>query len=188
MGETLYIKNMVCGRCVAAVEQAFAEMGIYPVLVELGCVRLSEPLDSGRKARLKTVLERLGFSLLEEHNSQLVAQVKGAVIEFVRSVQSERRDNLSDYLSHRLSRDYSSISKLFSETCGVTLEKFFIAQKIEYVKELLAYGELSLSEIADRLGYSSAAYLSSQFKRVTGMTPGKFRNLPEKQRLPLDSL
>lgn len=188
MGETLYIKNMVCGRCVAAVEQALAELEIYPVSVELGCVRLSETLAPERRARLSAALERLGFSLLEEHNSQVVAYVKGAVIEFVRSELSERRDNLSDYLSHRLSRDYSSISKLFSETCGITLEKFFIAQKIEYVKELLAYGELSLSEIADRLGYSSTAYLSSQFKRVTGMTPGEFRNLPEKKRLPLDSL
>ncbi|MBO8438798.1 MAG: helix-turn-helix domain-containing protein [Bacteroidetes bacterium] len=187
MEETLYIKNMVCGRCVAAVEKALAEQGIVPVSVELGVVRLSEPLNPDYRERLRGELERLGFSLLEEYNAQLVAHVKGAVIEYARGVPAAHRDNLSEFLSHRINRDYSFISKLFSETCGITVEKFLIAQRVEYVKELLSYGELSLGEIADRLGYSSAAYLSSQFKRVTGMTPGEFRNLPVKERRPLDS-
>lgn len=187
MEETLYVKNMVCGRCIAAVGRVFEELGVIPVSVELGCVRLSQPLEPVQRERLKMLLEQLGFSLLEEHGTQLVAQVKSLVIEFVRGACSGQRDNLSDYLSQRLNRDYSSVSKLFSEMCGITVEKFLIAQRIEYVKELIAYGELSLGEIADRLGYSSTAYMSSQFKRVTGMTPGEFRSLPVKERRPLDS-
>lgn len=188
MGETLYVKNMVCGRCIAAVRALFEELGIVPVSVELGSVRLAGELDPASREALRGSLEKAGFSLLEDPDSQLAARVKCAVIEYVRDGSSGYRDNLSDYLSHRLNRDYSSLSRHFSEICGMTVEKFFIAQKIEYVKELIEYGELSLADIACRLGYSSTAYLSSQFKHVTGMTPGEFRNLPEKKRRPIDTI
>ena len=188
MEEVFYIKNMVCRRCVDTVRRIFGQLGVTPVSVDLGCVRLSVPLDPDRKGMLKELLGQNGFSLLEEPHSQLAACIKGAVIDYVRGDEQVHRDKMSDYISQRLNRDYSSLSKLFSEVCGITVEKFFIAQRIEYVKELLEYGEMSLSEIACRLGYSSAAYLSSQFKNVTGMTPGEFRSMPVKKRRPLDSI
>lgn len=172
MAETLYIKNMVCDRCIMAVRAVLTRCcGIEPLAVELGEVRLPRPLTEPEHETLRRELEDLGFELLEDRRQQLVARLRGAVIELVRHPEGVRRERLSDWLVRRLGHDYDSLSRLFSEVTGTTLEKYLIAQKIEYAKELLIYDELSLAEIADRLGYSSGAYLSAQFKSVTGMTP-----------------
>ena len=173
MAETLYIKNMVCDRCIMAVRAVLTRCcGIEPLAVELGEVRLPRPLTEQEHETLRRELEDLGFELLEDRRQQLVARLRGAVIELVRHPEG----------------DYDSLSRLFSEVTGTTLEKYLIAQKIEYAKELLIYDELSLAEIADRLGYSSGAYLSAQFKSVTGMTPSHFRRLRIRTRRPLDRL
>lgn len=118
----------------------------------------------------------------------MVEQVKDAIIELVHYSDSSLKVNLSDYLAGKFNRDYSVLSKLFSEITHTTIEKYLIAQKIERAKELLVYGELSLNEIADKLNYSSAAYLSAQFKRITGLTPGYFKKLKENKRKPLDEV
>lgn len=189
MAETLYIKNMVCDRCIMAVRAVLTRCcGIEPLAVELGEVRLPRPLTEPEHETLRRELEDLGFELLEDRRQQLVARLRGAVIELVRHPEGDRRERLSDWLVRRLGHDYDSLSRLFSEVTGTTLEKYLIAQKIEYAKELLIYDELSLAEIADRLGYSSGAYLSAQFKSMTGMTPSRFRRLRIRTRRPLDRL
>lgn len=187
-GTTLSIKNMVCPRCIMAVEQVLARLGLTPLHVELGKAVVRETPDEAMLARLRTELEALGFELLDDRRMQLIEQVRNAVIELVHYRDSELRTNLSDYLTARLHHDYSALSKLFSEVTGTTIEKYFIAQKIERVKELLVYDELSLGEIAARLNYSSTAHLSAQFKSVTGMTPTRFKQEKRNLRRTLDSV
>ena len=185
---TLHIKNMVCPRCIMAVRQCLADAGLQPLSVGLGTAVLAQSPAPDALERLRTGLEALGFELLDDPRLQLVEQLKNAVIEQVHYADREPLENLSDYLSRRFHREYSALSKLFSEQTGTTLERYAIAQKIERAKELLAYGELNLNEIADRLGYSSAAYLSTQFKAVTGLTPTAYRQARDKGRKPLDTL
>lgn len=185
---TLRIKNMVCPRCIAAVRQCLSGLGVAPLVVELGEATVPAPLDDGLRRRIGEELEKLGFELLDNPRAKVVEQIKNAVVQLVHYREEPLSVNLSQYLSDHLHRDYSQLSKLFSETTGTTIEKYFIAQKIERAKELLVYGELTLTEIADRLGYSSAAYLSTQFKQVTGLTPSYFRRLKENERKGLDEI
>ena len=176
--EPIYIRNMVCDRCRMVVRELFAELGIEPRSVELGVVRTAAPVAEELRKRLGERLRELGFELLDETE----------IIRLVHRDNGALRVNLSDRLSEITRHEYSQISKLFSETTGTTVEKYFIAQKIERVKELLAYGELSLGEIADLMNYSSAAHLSAQFKSLTGMTPTRFREQSEGDRKPLDKV
>lgn len=185
---TLYIKNMVCNRCIMAVRSQLEDLGLHPVSVELGIVVLPGKLTEESYRAIKASLEPLGFELLDDKKSQLTEQIKDAIIQLVHYSDSNLKVNLSDYLVEKFHRDYGTMSKLFSETTQTTIEKYFIAQKIERAKELLVYGELSLNEIADQLNYSSAAYLSAQFKSVTGLTPSYFRKIKENKRKPLDKV
>lgn len=184
----IHIKHMVCPRCIMAVRGVLQDIGLIPISVELGTVSLSEKPDAGMLGQLRKGLEALGFELLDNPHAQLVEQIKNIIIELVHYGNEPLRVNLSDYLTDRLHRDYSGLSKLFSETTGTTIEKYFIAQKIERAKELLVYGELTLDEIADLLGYSGAAYLSTRFKQETGLTPGYFRKLKGHKRKGLDEV
>ncbi|MDO4165293.1 MAG: helix-turn-helix domain-containing protein [Bacteroides sp.] len=185
---TLRIKNMVCNRCIMAVRELLEKHGLHPLSVELGTATVQEEIDSPLLATLRSNLEALGFELIDDQKSLLIEQIKKAIIELVHYNEDGLTTNLSDYLSSRLNRDYSTLSKLFSEATHTTIEKYLIAQKIERAKELLAYGELSMSEIADRLNYSSTAYLSTQFKSLTGLTPSQFRSIKENRRKPLDEV
>lgn len=185
--ETLYIKNMVCDRCIAAVRDVLRRCGVEPVSVALGEALLPQPCGGTLRTAIRRELEALGFELLEDRRLQLVERIRTAVVRLVHHNDgTPPRERLSDYLTRQLGHDYSALSKLFSEVSGTTIEKYFIAQKIERAKELLRYDELSLSQIADSLGYSSAAYLSAQFKSVTGMTPSRFRQQRAAVRRPLD--
>lgn len=184
----LHIKNMVCPRCIMAVRQCLENLGLHPQSVELGTVLLEEPLTDELHHRIEKALAPLGFELLDNPRAQLVEQIKTLLIDWVHYHNEPPKSNLSQYLADQLHRDYSFLSKLFSETTGTTIEKYFIAQKIERAKELIVYGELSLNEIADKLGYSSVAYLSSQFKSVTGLTPSYFKKLKENRRKALDEI
>lgn len=185
---TLYIKNMVCDRCKMAVEQTLRGMGLRPVAVDLGVVTVSGVLTDGVRLRLDEALGKLGFSLLRDRQQQTIDRIKSAIIELVHYRGTKPELNLSAYLSGRLGSDYSALSKLFSEFTGITIERYFILQRVERVKELLFYGEMSLSEIALALNYSSAAYLSAQFKATTGMTPSQFKALKGGRLKSLDSL
>lgn len=184
----LYIKNMVCDRCKMAVEHELRNLGLTPIKVELGVVCVKEEVDSECRAKIRAGLEALGFELLEDRQQQTVDRIKSLIIELVHYRNNRSGTNLSAYLSEQLGSDYSALSKLFSENTGMTIEKFFILQKTERIKELLFYGEMSLSEIADMMNYSSVAYLSTQFKNITGMTPSQFKALKEKNLTQLDKL
>lgn len=184
----LYIRNMVCPRCIRAVEGLLQEQGIRPLDVQLGEVTLATKLTSSQKQQLGEALEALGFELIDSQRVRLIEQLKNRIIELVHRHDGALRTNLSDDLSEHLHHDYHYLSHLFSEVEGTTVEKYFIAQKIERVKELLVYDELTLSEIADRLHYSSVAHLSAQFKKVTGLTPSHFKQIGARKRKPLDGV
>jgi AraC-like DNA-binding protein len=184
----LHIKNMVCDRCVAAVREVLENNGQTVVQIGLGEATLSDEVSKSVRLRIDKQLQEIGFALLDDKKSQLVEQIRTAIIERVHGAGQKQDVNLSEYLKERLGYDYHYLSSRFSEMEGVTIEKYYIAQRIERVKELLIYDELSLAQIAGELNYSSAAYMSNQFKQLTGMTPGEFKRLRQKLRLPLDKV
>lgn len=184
----LYLKNMVCNRCKMVVRSELEKQGLNVLSVELGEAEIAEVLSLAQKQALNEALLPLGFEVIDDKKSRLIEHIKNLIIELVHQKDSELTTNLSDFLSSRLHYEYSYLSKLFSEVEGVSIEKYFIAQKIERVKELLVYDELSLSEIAFQLHYSSVAHLSNQFKKVTGLTPSYFKNLKSDKRKPLDEV
>lgn len=184
----IYIKNMVCSRCEMAVRTLFDEMKISVLSIKLGEVELSKTLENLEKKQLSEKLKALGFELLDDKISKTIERIKNRIIDLVHHQNEQLKINLSSYLSEDLNQDYSALSNLFSETEGITIEHYFIAQKIERVKELLIYNELSLSEIAFQLNYSSVAHLSNQFKKTTGITPTQFKQLKEKKRKQIDDL
>ncbi|WP_432264701.1 helix-turn-helix domain-containing protein [Autumnicola patrickiae] len=184
----LYIKNMVCNRCVMVVQSQLENLGLPPVSVELGEVEIQDDLNEDGKEALNKVLNEVGFELINDKKSRWIEQIKKAVIELIYLKEEQLKTNLSTYIAEKLNHDYSYLSNLFSEVQGITIEQYYIAQKIEKVKELLVYDELSLSEIANKLNYSSVSHLSKQFKKVTGLTPSYFRKVKEKKRKPIDEL
>ena len=179
---------MVCPRCIAAVRSLLEEENLPVKTVELGKAVVNADVSSNQKDNIKNKLIQQGFELLDDRKTIICGQIKNAVIEFVHYQEDNMNINLSDFIVSKLHQDYSSLSKLFSEEEHTTIEKYFIAQKIEKIKELLSYGELTLNEIAFKLNYSSSAYLSSQFKSVTGMTPSQYKSSANKNRKPLDSI
>ncbi len=179
---------MVCSRCEMAVRTLFDEMKISVLSIKLGEVELSKTLENLEKKQLSEKLKSLGFELLDDKISKTIERIKNRIIDLVHHQNEQLKINLSSYLSEDLNQDYSALSNLFSETEGITIEHYFIAQKIERVKELLIYNELSLSEIAFQLNYSSVAHLSNQFKKTTGITPTQFKQLKEKKRKQIDDL
>lgn len=186
--EKLFIKNMVCNRCILVVKNELEGLGLHPTEVKLGEVRLPEAVPASTKSAISAALEPLGFQLIDDRRSQLIESIKSAIIALVHQEDQTLKTNLSDYLSEKLNQEYSYLSSLYSEVEGTTIEKYYIAQRIERVKELLVYDEWSLSEIASRLNYSSVAYLSNQFKKVTGLTPSYFKKIRADRRLPLDEV
>ncbi len=178
---------MVCPRCIMVVESTLVKLSIPFVTIDLGEVTLEQPLSSELRSQLETELQKIGFQLIDEKKDRLVEQVKVLLVKLIYD-NVELKVNLSDYLSDKLSMDYTYISNQFSEMEKTTIEKYFIAQKIERVKELLRYDEMSLSEIAFQLNYSSVAHLSGQFKRVTGLTPSQFKQKGDLQRRPIDQV
>ena len=179
---------MVCNRCIMVVNDIFRQLGIVPVSVTLGEVVLAEEPDGDKWNEIIKRLQSVGFELIDNKRMLLIEQVKRTIIELVHRDNNELKKNLSEYISDSLRHDYTYISNLFSEIENTTIEKYFIAQKIERVKELLVYGELNLNEIADMLNYSSAAHLSAQFKKITGLTPSHFKQVKENKRKPLDKV
>jgi AraC family transcriptional regulator len=172
-----YVKNMVCNRCILVVKQELVKMNLQPLHVGMGEVELKEPLKETQKEQLDQKLKALGFELLDDKKQKLIEKIKTLIIQKVQQHELEEHFSISDFLAKNLLKDYSSISRLFSEVEGITIEQFFILQKLEKVKEWLIYNEYSLSEIAWKLGYSSVAHLSAQFKKITGLTPSAFRKM-----------
>ena len=173
----LYIKNMVCDRCRMAVEQIFRRNDLAFDHIELGKVYLHETPTADRLSHLRHDLEQVGFELIDDQRSVLVEQIRTAVLDYVGDRALMVKWKLSAYLSDRLAKSYTLLSSAFSAARGMTIERFFILQKVERAKELLIYDELTMSEIAFRLNYSSPAHLSGQFKQVTGLSPSEFKRL-----------
>lgn len=186
--EKIFIKNMVCRRCIIIVSNIFRENGITPLDVELGTVTLPEPLPAEKMKIVKGQLEEYGFEILDDRRMRIIEQIRTGVIEYIRNPEISEKVNLSEYLQGKCHKEYSALSKLFSEMKGISIERYQIAQKIELVKELLIYDELNISEIADRLHYSSTAHLSAQFKSVTGISPTQFKKAKERRLNPLDEI
>ncbi len=184
----VFIKNMVCNRCIMVVQHEMDKLGLEVKNIKLGEVTLKNALTDKENTALDNALTPLGFERISDKKSRIIEKIKNIIIDLVHYHDSDIKNNLSDILSNALHHDYSYLSNLFSEVEGVTIEKYFIAQKIEKVKELLVYDELSLSEVADRLNYSSVAYLSNQFKKVTGFTPSHFKKIGKDKRKPLDEV
>ncbi len=178
---------MVCDRCISAVRTELNSLGLEIERIQLGEVDVitNTPLDL---ELIGTRLQSQGFELIDDQKSQLINRLKSSIIEEIRTDQPHRKanENFSSFLENELDTDYTQLSKTFSLLEGRTIEKYIIAQKIEYVKELLMYNELSLSEIAWKLDYSSVQYLSNQFKKATGLTPSSFKGLKEGKRKTLD--
>ncbi len=180
---------MVCDRCVMAVENELKKAGIPYETVELGEVTLPARPEAQKLELFRGSIADLGFELIEDKNARIISAIKNAVIEFVRTVPpKQKKIKFSVYLSEKLNKDYNYLSNFFSSIEGTTIEHFLIHHKIERVKELLVYDELTLSEIAHELGYSSVQHLSNQFKKVTGLTPSHFKKIGENKRKPLDKV
>ena len=186
----IFIKNMVCDRCKLVIKSIFQDLHLSPLSVEMGEVDFGEKILSAAQIReIDKAITPFGFELIDDRKGRLVEKIKKSIIDLIRNRDEESTVKLSDYLQQQMHRDYSSLSHLFSSLEGTTIEQYLINQKIEKIKELIIYDELNLGQIAARLGYSSLAHLSGQFKKVTGLTPSHFKRLRDsRQRLPLDKL
>lgn len=179
---------MVCPRCVMSVEGILKDNGLPYQSVRLGEVDFEKALTAEQLKHLDAGLQKVGFEILDGQKKKLIEKIKTFLIQKVQSGDIEEHFSLSETLSKELHKEYTQLSRLFPEVEGITIEQFFILQKVEKVKEWLVYDELTLSEIAWKLGYSSVAHLSSQFKKLTGLTPSHFKTLGNKSRKSLDKI
>lgn len=179
---------MVCNRCIMVVKSELQKLGLHPIAVVLGEVEIVENDISKVKALLLKNLHSLGFDLIDDKKSKIIEKIKTLIVDIVHHKNNKLATNLSQYLAQHILQDYTTISKLFAEVEGTTIEKYFILQKVEKIKELMLYNELSLSEIAFQLNYSSAAHLSNQFKRVTGFSPSHFKQIKANKRKQIDNV
>jgi AraC family transcriptional regulator len=179
---------MVCNRCIMVVQQEFGKAGIKPLQVNMGEVQLTEELTEKQLADINNRLTNLGFEILDTRKQKIIEKIKSLLISTVQSGEVEEHFSITDFLSKKLNKEYTQVSRLFSEVESITIEQYFILQKIEKVKEWLLYKELTLSEISWKLGYSSASHLSAQFKKITGLTPSQFKKTGITQRKSLDEV
>lgn len=189
MNAQLHIKNMVCNRCIKVVKDEFEKLDLKIETIELGKVCISSQLNEAKLSEIREMLDENGFELIDDKKSKLIDRIKTLVINMIHYQKEVSVSiNSSDFISREIGYDYSYLSNLFSSVEGITIEKYIINQKIEKVKELLFYNELTLNEIAIQLGYSSVQHLSNQFKKITGFTPSHFKKLKENKRKPLDEV
>lgn len=186
--EELHIKNMVCPRCEMVVKDTLEGLGLTVHEVELGRAVVEKPAAISQE-EINEGLQKYGFELLEGRSRRLVEQIKTLIIKYIQETEdAEEAPKISEYLSGNLNQNYPALSSEFSRTEKITIEKYLIHLKIERVKELLSYGELTLSEIAYKLNYSSVAYLSNQFKQITGMSVTDYKKARDSFRRPLDGI
>ena len=173
----LYIKNMVCSRCKIIVKAELDKIGVQYVTVELGEVNTTKKITSLQRTRLYDALQLSGLELIDDKKNDLIEKLKRAIVDLEHYSDEDLKTNFTDYISLRVNDNFISLNTLFAEIEGITIEKYIIRHKIERVKELLVYDDLNLTEIALKMHYSSMVQLSSQFKRITGLTPSHFRQL-----------
>lgn len=186
----LFIKNMVCPRCIKVVREELEKLDVKIISITLGEVETEVSINELPLDKISVILEENGFELIDDKNARVIEKIKSEIISIIQEYEEEdlTKVNLSNYLSEKLNKDYSYLSSLFSKTEGITIEHFVIMQKIEKVKEFLKYDELTLSEIAYKLGYSSVQHLSRQFKKNTGLTASEFKDNLSVRRKSIDSI
>ena len=173
---------MVSNRCKLAVRDELKKLGLHFIVVELGEVEIMENISMEKREMLKKGLLDSGLELMDDKRAILIERIKNIIIQMIHHSEEVIKVNFSDYLSEKLSHNYTYLANLFSEVQGTTIEQFIISHKIERIKELMIYGELNITEIAWKMNYSSVAHLSSQFKKVTGLSPSHFKQLKDKRR------
>lgn len=188
--KTLHIKNMVCNRCIKVVREEMEKQQYSVEKIELGEIIITGDKDKFEIDKIKRALEENGFELIDSRNAKIIERVKILIIKLIHYnfKESLSRINIHNEIENEAGLSYQYVSSLFSSMEGITIEKFIIHQKIEKVKELIVYDELTLSEISFRLGYSSVQHLSNQFKKVTGLSPSYFKKIKSKKRKPLDKI
>jgi AraC-like DNA-binding protein len=164
------------------------KLGLTFKYVKIGEADLTNTITAEQLKMLQIGLKKTGLLLMDDQKSVLVEKIKNLIIELVHYTDDQIKVNLSNYIGDKLNHNYTYLANLFSEVKGITIERFYLAHKIERVKELLVYDELNLTEIADKMHYSSVAHLSNQFKKMTGLTPTHFKNLKNKRRQTLESV
>jgi AraC-like DNA-binding protein len=179
---------MVSNRCKMVVKEELRKLGLHFIVVDLGEVEIMENISVEQREQMKTALLISGFELMDDKKAILIEKIKTAIIEMVHHSDEDIKINFSDYLSEKLSHNYTYLANLFSEVQGISIEHFIIAHKIERIKELIIYDELNITEIAWKMNYSSVAHLSNQFKKVTGLTPSHFRQLKDKRRRSIEEI
>jgi AraC-like DNA-binding protein len=179
---------MVSDRCKKAVKVELRKLGLHFIVVELGEVEIMEDISAEQRLQLKMALIETGLELMDDKRALLIEKIKNAIIETIYHSDEKVKMNISGYLSEMLKFEYTFLSNLFSEVQGTTIEQFIIFHKIERIKELIIYDEMSVTDIAWKMNYSSVAHLSNQFKKVTGLTPSHFKQLKDKRRIPIDEV
>ncbi|MFI0491615.1 helix-turn-helix domain-containing protein [Flavobacterium sp.] len=179
---------MVSNRCKMAVKEELKKLGLHFIVVDLGEVEIMENISMEKRELLKTNLHNSGLELMDDRKAMLIEKIKTVIIEMVHHSDEIIKVNFSGYLSEKMNHDYTYLSNLFSEVQGTTIEHFIISHKIERIKELIIYGEHNITEIAWKMGYSSVAHLSSQFKKTTGLSPSHFKQLKDKRRSPIEDI
>lgn len=179
---------MVSVRCKMIVKSELQKLGLKHAVVGLGEVEVNEPIIAEKRQQLKEALLKFGLELMDDKKAILIDKIKQVIIEMVHYASEMPKTSSSEYISRKLNYNYTYLANLFSEVTGVTIENFIISHKIEKVKELLLYDELTLTQISYKLNYSSVAHLSNQFKKVTGLTPTFFKKLKDKKRVTLDKV
>ena len=179
---------MVSNRCKLAVRDELKKLGLHFIVVDLGEVEIMENLTSEKRELLKRGLLDSGLELMDDKKAILIEKIKNIIIQMIHHSEETIKVNFSDYLSEKLDHNYTYLANMFSEVQGITIEHFIISHKIERIKELMIYGEFNITEIAWKMGYSSVAHLSSQFKKVTGLSPSHFKQLKDKRRSPLEEI
>lgn len=179
---------MVSNRCKIVVKEALKKLGLHFIVVDLGEVEIMENILEEQRTQLKLALLNSGLELMDDKRAMLIEKIKNVIIEMVHHSDEAMKINFSDFLSEKLDYNYPYLASLFSEVQGTTIEQFIIIHKIERIKELMIYGELTITEIAWKMNYSSVAHLSSQFKKVTGLSPSHFKQLKDKRRTPIEEI
>ena len=184
----IYIKYMFSARCKVVVKEELKKLGLHFVMVDLGEVDIMENLSSVQQEKLKLSLLASGFELIDDKRALLIEKIKSTIIEMVYSKDLMGKVKNSDFLSGKIGIDYAHLANIFSEVQGTTIEQYIICHKVERIKELIMYDELSISEIAWQMNYSSVAHLSNQFKKVTGFPPSHFKQLKEKRTIAIEEV
>lgn len=181
-----YVKYMLCRRCIDKVEEALEICGLHGAAISMGEIELANPATEEQISQLRSEILKLGMELIDDRKTAIIEQIKTIIIDLIEHPEDELKVNLSNFLSNKLNYNYTYLANLFSEYEGITIAHFVVVRKIEKVKELMLYNNLTITEISHKLHYSSVSHLSNQFRQVTGMTPSEFKSLIEKRRANLN--